>query len=79
LKLWKYTSATPVQWAPVTNWGVELRDRLAIGTHEICRQHKIVNIPFLAIYRDGSLVGTVTGLHKQKILERLAELVAVYS
>jgi len=64
-----------------------LRDRLTIGTievdppehHEICRQHKIVNIPFLAIYRDGSLVGTVTGLHKQKILERLAELVAVYS
>ena len=63
----------------------ELRELFAIGSmevdppghHEICRQHNILNIPFLAFYRDGSLIGTLTGLQKQKILERLDQLVAV--
>jgi hypothetical protein len=47
--------------------------------HEICRRHDIRNIPFLAFYRDGSLVGTVTGLQKQEVLKRPTELVAISS
>ena len=63
----------------------ELRELVAIGSmevdppehHDICRRLKIVNIPFLAFYRGGSLIGTVTGLGKREILERLDQLVAV--
>ena len=45
-------------------------DPIALGTfdtepaehHDICREHKIRNIPFLAFYRDGVLVHTLTGM-----------------
>jgi thioredoxin-like negative regulator of GroEL len=60
----------------------EFRERVAFGTlevdppenWEICRQHEIRNIPFLAFYRDGSLIATVTGLQWEEILKRIADL-----
>ena len=30
--------------------------------HDLCRSHQVRNLPFLALYRDGVLVTTVTGL-----------------
>ena len=30
--------------------------------HEICARHKLLNVPFLAFYRDGMLIRTTTGL-----------------
>jgi len=30
--------------------------------HELCRQHQLLNLPFLEFYRDGSLVRTSIGL-----------------
>ena len=35
--------------------------------HEICRQHRVLNVPFLAFYRAGSLVRTETGLPKPEL------------
>src|SRR6266566_9826449 len=44
--------------------------------HEICRQHNLLNVPFLAFYRDGSLVRTSTGLAAAEvIIQYLTELV----
>jgi hypothetical protein len=51
---------------------LDIRDAFAVGTldidpaehHEICRRHNIVNVPFLALYRDGSLIQTITGMRK---------------
>jgi hypothetical protein len=48
---------------------VDIRERIAFGAFdvdpaehlEICKQHGIRNIPFLALYRDGTLVRTITG------------------
>ena len=48
----------------------DLSDRIAFATfdidqadhQEICLEHKIRNIPFLAFYRDGSLIRSNTGL-----------------
>jgi len=43
--------------------------------HEICRRHQILNVPFLAFYRDGSLARTSTGLLTSDLLiEHLKEL-----
>lgn len=43
--------------------------------HAICRHHDLLNVPFLAFYRDGSLVRTVTGLRKpHEIIGYLREL-----
>jgi thioredoxin reductase (NADPH) len=36
--------------------------------HEICREHSVANIPFLAFYRDGSLVRNVTGLRPPEVI-----------
>ena len=43
---------------------------------EICRQHNVLNVPFLAFYRDGSLVRSVTGMRTPEVItEYLRELV----
>jgi len=43
---------------------------------EICNRHKILNVPFLAFYRDGFLTRTTTGLlAKEIVLQFLKELV----
>ena len=45
--------------------------------HDICEQHKILSLPFLALYRDGSLIQTVKGLRKpDEIIEQLRQLVS---
>jgi thioredoxin 1 len=38
--------------------------------HEICIQHKILNVPFLAFYRDGSLIRTIVGLHNPEVISQ---------
>jgi thioredoxin-like negative regulator of GroEL len=44
--------------------------------HDLCTQHKILNLPYLAFYRDGSLVLTLTGTPKpEEIIGCLQELV----
>jgi thioredoxin-like negative regulator of GroEL len=62
----------------------DLSDRVAFGTldidpaeHvELCKQHGVRNVPFLAFYRDGSLVRTLTGLRvPEVIVQHLRELV----
>jgi thioredoxin 1 len=64
---------------------LELRNQLAFGRFdvdppehwEICRQHNLLNIPFLALYRDGTLVETLTGAREQDVLiEHLRKLVS---
>ncbi len=62
----------------------DLRERIAFGRfdidppahHEICSQHHVLNVPFLALYRDGSLMRAVTGMWKPDVItEHLRELV----
>ena len=65
---------------------VEVRERIAFGSFdvdtpehlEICRQHAVRNIPFLAFYREGALVRTVTGGvgHPEETISYLRELVS---
>jgi len=44
--------------------------------HELCRQHNVLNVPFLAFYRDGWLVRSVTGMRTPEVItEYLRELV----
>jgi len=44
--------------------------------HELCRQHDVLNVPFLAFYRDGSLIRSVTGMRTPEVItEYLRELV----
>lgn len=44
--------------------------------HELCRQHNVLNVPFLAFYRDGSLIRNVTGMRTPEVItEYLRELV----
>jgi thioredoxin-like negative regulator of GroEL len=63
----------------------ELANLLAFGTldtdpaehHDICRKHNVRNLPFLALYRDGSLVHTLTGVRKpDEIVACLRDLVS---
>ena len=45
------------------------------GNAEICLEHKIRNIPFLAFYRDGSLIRSNTGLlAPDSLIEYLKQL-----
>ena len=62
----------------------ELRDRVAFARfdidppahHDLCRQLELSNVPFLAFYRDGSLIRTVTGMREPEVItEYLRELV----
>ena len=54
----------------------ELRQQLAVASfdidpeahHERCRQHDVKQVPFLAFYRDGSLVRTVSGMRKPEVI-----------
>ena len=44
---------------------------------EICRQHKVLNVPVLAFYRDGAVVETFTGKRdKHFLIEHMRQLVA---
>ena len=61
----------------------DLRSRVAFGRldidslqhGDICKQHKILNLPFLAFYRDGLPVNTLTGLCAVDILiQHLSQL-----
>ena len=43
---------------------------------ELCNQHNVLNVPFLAFYRDGSLRRTVTGMRTPDVItEYLRDLV----
>ena len=44
--------------------------------HEICNRHRVLNLPFLAFYRDGSLLHSVTGSRPVEVINQyLKELV----
>jgi thioredoxin-like negative regulator of GroEL len=44
---------------------------------DICLQHRILNLPFLALYRDGSLIQTVKGIRApDEMVEYLRKLVS---
>jgi hypothetical protein len=44
---------------------------------EICVRHSVSNVPFLAFYRDGVLVETITGSCEERVIvEHLRRLVA---
>ncbi len=61
----------------------EVRNQVAFGTldadkpehFDLCRSHQVVNLPFLALYRDGVLSAALVGMDKQKIVRLLNELV----
>ena len=36
--------------------------------HELCRQHNFRNVPFLAFYRDGLLIRSVTGMRTPEVI-----------
>ena len=64
---------------------VDLRREIAVGrvdvddggNLELCLRHGIRNIPFLALYRDGVLMGTLTGKHDEHVVfGRLRRLVS---
>ncbi len=42
---------------------------------ELCTRLDIRNLPFLAFYREGALVATLTGVQKDKTLDQLRNLV----
>jgi hypothetical protein len=43
---------------------------------QICRDHRVLNVPFVAFYRDSLLIPTVTGLREADVIVRfLQELV----
>ena len=44
---------------------------------DICKQHNLRNVPFLAFYRDGVVVETVTGAREREvIIQHLRQLVS---
>jgi thioredoxin-like negative regulator of GroEL len=62
----------------------DLSRRVAFGAfevdstehHPICAQHKVMNIPFLAFYRSGSLIRINTGaLDAEVLIQYLRELI----
>ena len=36
--------------------------------HELCRQHNVLNVPFLAFYRDGLRMRSVTGMRTPEVI-----------
>jgi thioredoxin-like negative regulator of GroEL len=63
----------------------DLRSQIAFGRFdidppahwEICRQHNVLNVPFLSFYRDGTLIETVMGkCNERVVIEYLKRLVA---
>jgi hypothetical protein len=64
---------------------VDLRNQIAFGSFdvdppanwEICRQHELLQVPFLAFYREGTLVDTLTGKHDEGVVvQHLRRLIA---
>jgi thioredoxin-like negative regulator of GroEL len=46
-----------------------------VDHHELCRQHKVLSLPCLELYRDGELIETVTGIRQpDEIIEHLRKL-----
>ena len=62
----------------------ETRGAISVGTFNtdrpedwaICRELKVLNLPFLAFYRDGSLIQTLVGFNEPHIMEQINKLVA---
>jgi thioredoxin-like negative regulator of GroEL len=62
----------------------EMRVVIAVGTLDtdrpehwpICRELKVLNLPFLAFYRDGSLIHPVVGLKESDGVEQINTVVA---
>jgi thioredoxin-like negative regulator of GroEL len=68
-------SQIPAELANLISFG--MFDTDPAQHHDMCRQHKVRNLPFLALYRDGLLVRTLTGMRKpDEIIARLRELVS---
>jgi hypothetical protein len=45
--------------------------------HDLCKEHRVLNLPFLAFYQNGSLARTVVGMREPEvIIAYLQELVA---
>jgi hypothetical protein len=38
------------------------------STVELCRQHNVVNVPFLALYRDGVLTRRIVGMRSPDVM-----------
>jgi len=64
---------------------LDLRNRIAFGRLDVdppehcdlCRQHNLLNIPFLALYRDGVVVETLTGMREPEVVvQHLTRLVS---
>ena len=43
---------------------------------DLCRSHRVLNLPLLEFYRDGSLVDTFGGFQKDKIIDKIRKLVS---
>jgi thioredoxin-like negative regulator of GroEL len=62
----------------------ETRGAIAVGTLDtdrpehwpICRELKVLNLPALAFYRDGSLIQTLVGFNEPNIMEQIDKLVS---
>jgi len=68
-------SQIPVELAALIGFG--MLDTDPSEHHDICRLHELRNLPSLALYRDGSLVLTLTGLREpNEIIAYLRELVS---
>jgi Thioredoxin len=51
-------------------------DTDSLDHHEICRHHKVINLPFLAFYRHGALVHTRIGmLSAEALLQHMRQLI----
>ena len=66
----------------------EISEQVSFGTlavdsiehHEICRQHNILNLPFLAFYHKGLLIHKVTGLPESNVLiQQLRDLLLSFT
>ena len=64
---------------------LDLRNQVAFGRldidppehWDICRQHNLLNIPFLAFYREGVVVETLTGMCDREVLiQHLKQMVS---
>ena len=51
-------------------------DTTPLEHHELCRQHKMVSLPSLELYRDAESIESVTGMRQpNEIIEHLRKLV----
>ena len=69
------TSEIPEQVSKVV--AVGRLDTEPVEHHDLCKRYEIRNLPFLAFYRDGSLIETVTGIGEPaEIIGHLQRLIA---